>query len=45
MFISRKLSVLFVGEMSTEMIARIAKMIGAEFSGWKGIYQLEKRKN
>jgi len=45
MSITRKLSVLFVGEMSTEMIAKIAKMIGAEFSGWKGIYQLEKLKN
>lgn len=38
-------SFLVVGEMSAETIARIAKMIGAEFSGGKGIYKLEKLKN
>jgi len=33
-------SVLIVGEMSTEAIAEIAKIFGAEFSGQKGVYKL-----
>jgi hypothetical protein len=34
-----------VGEMATETIAGIAKIMGASFSGEKGIYKLEKIKS
>ena len=35
----------FCGRDVNRNDSKIAKMIGADFSGWKGIYQLEKLKN